>query len=160
MITPEKVKELFDYRDGALFWKKADRARKMGVRAGSGDKYRRITIMKTPYMESHLVWLYHHGKLPKNQIDHINGVTDDNRVENLRECNQSENNQNRIPPKNNKSGQMGAHWSSHKKRWCARIQVNGKRVHLGYFRELQDAVTAYENGKILYHKFQPVVRKQ
>ena len=160
MITQEKVKELFDYRDGALFWKKADRSRKMGVRAGSGDTYRRITIMKTPYQESHLVWLYHYGVLPKDQIDHINGIADDNRIENLRECDQSENNQNRVTPKNNKSGQVGVQWCKQKQRWWVRIQTNGKRVHLGYFKELQDAVAAYEIGKVTYHKFQPVVRKQ
>ena len=42
-----------------------------------------------------VVWVLNHGVFPV-MIDHMNGNPKDNRIENLRECNQSENDQNRV----------------------------------------------------------------
>jgi len=45
----------------------------------------------------HIAWALVYGRFPK-QIDHLNGIKTDNRLENLREVNQSENDQNRLMP--------------------------------------------------------------
>ena len=45
----------------------------------------------------HIVWVWHKGYWP-TQLDHINGDVADNRIENLREVTQSENNLNREYP--------------------------------------------------------------
>ena len=45
----------------------------------------------------HIAWALVFGRFPK-QIDHLNGIKTDNRLENLREVNQSENDQNRLMP--------------------------------------------------------------
>ena len=45
----------------------------------------------------HIAWALVYGRFPR-QIDHINGIKTDNRLENLREVNQSENDQNRLMP--------------------------------------------------------------
>ena len=42
-----------------------------------------------------IVWTLVNGRMPK-QIDHINGDPKDNRIENLREVSQSENDENRV----------------------------------------------------------------
>ena len=56
-----------------------------GKKAGSfaTKGYRVVVINKKTYKEHRLVWLYHYGHMPKDQIDHINRIRDDNRIENL-----------------------------------------------------------------------------
>ena len=44
-----------------------------------------------------MAWALVYGRFPR-QIDHLNGIKTDNRLENLREVNQSENDQNRLMP--------------------------------------------------------------
>jgi hypothetical protein len=81
------------------------------------------------------------------EVDHINGVTLDNRRENLRVCSHSQNMHNRrLRQKNNKSGYKGVHWLARTKRWVAEIRVNGKSRHLGYFTEKTDAARAYDTA--------------
>ena len=46
----------------------------------------------------HAVWAVCKGCFPEQQIDHINGNKHDNRIENLREVSQSENNMNMLYP--------------------------------------------------------------
>ena len=46
----------------------------------------------------HVVWAVCKGRWPEQQIDHVNGDKRDNRIENLREVNGSENNLNMLHP--------------------------------------------------------------
>lgn len=50
------------------------------------------------------------GDWPKDQLDHINGVRDDNRIENLREVTSQQNNFNRKPNSNSTSNYKGVSW--------------------------------------------------
>ena len=43
------------------------------------------------------------------------------------------------------SGHKHITWHQRKSKWCATIPVNGKRVHLGYFDTVEDAVYAQTN---------------
>lgn len=76
------------YKDGELYWKAAPKgSHGVGSRAGYKvpNGYRRITINKVKAYEHRFIWEYFNGKIPEGmQIDHINGVRDDNRIENLR----------------------------------------------------------------------------
>jgi len=86
------------------------------------------------------------GLLPGLVTDHINGDGLDNRRENLRACTHRENLSNRRVALNNTSGTPGVGFDSSKrgsKQWRARIKVNGRRHHLGWFRLKEDAVKAY-----------------
>lgn len=56
---------------------------------------RQLRIASGFYYSSRLAWLYMTGSWPKDQIDHINRIKDDDRWENLREANQSQNSYNR-----------------------------------------------------------------
>lgn len=44
------------------------------------------------------------------------------------------------PPKNNTSGYKGVYFDSLKGKYVAYIGIHGKRIHLGYFSKLDDAV--------------------
>ena len=68
-----------------------------------------------------------------NQIDHINNIKDDNRLENLRWVNSSQNNRNRKKLVNCSSQYQGVCWDKRDKKWVAKIRINGKLKHLGLF---------------------------
>ena len=83
-------------------------------------------------------------------IDHINGVKTDNRLCNLREATISQNNMNRGLQSNNSSGSTGVDKIKNG-RWRARINVNKKEIHLGYFIEKSDALKAFGDAQKKYH---------
>lgn len=85
------------------------------------------------------------------EVDHINGDGLDNRKLNLRNCSNQQNQCNRrLPHKNNKLGIKGVRWNKNAKKFHAKIQVNGKTIHLGYFNVLGDADSAYRKAEEKY----------
>lgn len=78
-------------------------------------------------------------------VDHINGNTLDNRKNNLRKVDCQKNNMNQNLSKNNTSGHKGVHWHKGVNKWIANIGLNGKLLHLGYFENFDDAVSARES---------------
>ena len=82
------------------------------------------------------------------QTDHINGDTLDNRKQNLRICTAAENQRNRGPTKNNKSGFKGVRWHIRDKKWCAAIRHEGINIHIGYFKDKEEAASAYDKKAI------------
>jgi len=140
-----EVIDLFDYRDGALFWRK-DRGSnaKAGNRAGRLLKtgYRSIHISGRRYQEHRLVFLWHHGFMP-SQIDHVNGDKCDNRIENLREADHSRNQMNTSDRKNS-TGYRGVRFVERTGRWAARIYKNGREIRIGTFDTPEEASAAYK----------------
>lgn len=78
------------------------------------------------------------------EIDHIDGNKLNNQKSNLRVCSSSQNSMNRGKQKNNLSGYKGVSWYKNLKKWRASIQIQGKKIHLGYFEKIKDAETAYD----------------
>lgn len=78
------------------------------------------------------------------EVDHINGNSLDNRVENLRVVTHQQNvwNIRKIPK--NKSGYRGVSYLSRKRKWQATICHKGKTVFLGYFDDKESAARAYD----------------
>lgn len=85
----------------------------------------------------------------KMDIDHINGNKLDNRRKNLRLCSRRENLRNQKMHKDNRSGYKGVTY--HQNMWRARICVNYKRIELGCYKKIEDAVKAYNEAAIKYH---------
>jgi hypothetical protein len=82
-------------------------------------------------------------------IDHINGNPLDNRKSNLRLATRSQNMINSRVYESNTSGQRGV--TRHGSGWVARIQLQGKRKHLGYFQSFEEACSAYKDASTLLH---------
>lgn len=49
--------------------------------------------------------------------------------------------------RNNTSGYIGVNWSKEKNKWHAKIGLNGRRIHIGYFEEITDAAKMYAKWK-------------
>lgn len=136
----------YDPDTGVFTWKKEWKGKKVGDEAGFVDVhgYRNIVFNGQTYKAHRLAWFITHGKWPKDQIDHINQVKDDNRLCNLRECNHQENAWNRKKQSNNTSGMKGVTWDAKNKRWKAQIRDHGVPVYLGSFKNKVDAGFAYQ----------------
>lgn len=157
-ITQEFLQRRLDYdaETGVLKWKPVDHANSLGgaevwnkkfagKRAGwvSGNRgYRAVAFNNRCYPEHRIIWLHVYGRWPEGDVDHINCVKGDNRLENLREASRSENSANRPPPKSNKSGVKGVHFDKGRQKWMAYIKKNWKRHHLGRFDTMEEAIAA------------------
>lgn len=86
--------------------------------------------------------MFHHGYLP-GEIDHINNIKMDNRIENLREADRSRNCMNKNITKSNKTGFKGVSWFKKSKKYRAQIQINGKPKHLGLYNCPKEAHLSY-----------------
>ena len=118
---------------GHLYWSRRDRNRKMGFPIGCYDKdgYKTMNIMRKTMFTHHVVWFIHHREWPSNQIDHINGVLDDNRIGNLRLVTQCQNQRNR---NTHRAGRrLFTTYSKVCKKWAAQVPEDGKQTHVGYY---------------------------
>ena len=112
MLTQEALKEEFDYRDGKLFRKIKRPNSQIGKEAGTPAEVREGIFYKynwfkgTFYRTHRLIYMWHHGFMPKI-IDHIDGDTLNNNIENLRSVTLGQNRQNSKINKNNKTGHKG-----------------------------------------------------
>ena len=143
LISQKQLKDYLEYReDGHLY-----RLVRTSNRINVGDRFGNYTpygyivgrVFGVSVFEHRLVFLYHTGYLP-SEVDHINGVRDDNRIENLRGVSRAQNQYNRKPNKRCKSVYKGVDYKNGK--WRARI--GGE--HLGYFSDEIEAAKAYDNA--------------
>lgn len=115
------------------------------------DGYVCINVSGKIHLAHRLAWLYVHGEFPENVIDHINRVTGDNSLKNLRACTRSENMRNTGKRCSNTSGFKGVHWSKCANKWQAKIGCRGKTLHLGLFHHKKDAAIAYDKKALELH---------
>lgn len=155
MLTQEELMELLNYNEytGVFTWIKRTANRiKVGDVAGSttAKGYLCIMIKGVSYRNHNLAWLYVKGNMPKEILDHIDGDKKNNLISNLRDVSQSENTRNAKINKLNKSGTSGVYFNKINRTWMARISVNNNRIHLGSFKDKEDAINARKNAEYKY----------
>lgn len=120
------------------------------------NSYKAVRIVfknKTIDLRLHrLVWLLYYKNWPKKEIDHINGIKFDNRVENLREISHSSNqhNSNKIKS-DNTSGVMGVRKGKNGYGWQANINFKRKAAYLGQYKTKKEAESVYFAAKTVVH---------
>lgn len=115
--------------------------------------YRLISIQSIPFRAHVLAWIYAHGVRPRGVIDHVNGEPDDNRISNLRDVSFLINRQNqRSPRSGTTSGLQGVCWDSRRKKFRARLKVDGVVKSYGSYDTPEAAQAAYVDAKRKFHE--------
>ena len=160
MLTQKELKEILHYDPdtGVFTWLvDTDRYLCKGKIAGyvqsfkhTKTEYRMIHISGKPYGAHRLVWIYLYGKLPNNEIDHIDGDGLNNAISNLRDVSKGINQKNRKLNSNNSSGYVGIWFVKKTKKWVAELKDKGKKHHIGTFANKQDAIDARKEAEKKY----------
>ena len=163
MPSQQELQEEFDYRDGDFYWKKKKRGVKVGSKAGTintdkrtGKQYIKVGFKRKFYYIHRLIWAWHGYFLEPNQeIDHIDGNSFNNCIENLRAATPKQNQENRkSAQKNSKTDVKGV--CLHKKtgKWESQIQYNGKVIR-SYHENIEDAIAARIAAEKKYYTHAP-----
>jgi len=151
-LTQSDLKYLLHYNKlTGLFTRNVSRNFKHRVGDVAGTIHRKgyinIRLSGITYQAHRLAFLWVLGSIPI-QVDHKNQIRSDNRWTNLRNANSQLNSKNRSLAKNNTSGCVGVNYLKTNSCWAARIGNSGKRVFLGNFKKLEDAIFARKNAEI------------
>lgn len=141
-ITQEILHDLFDYKDGNLYWKEDRGIRiKAGDRAGTKtgrDGHNHVRICYSQYSVARLIFLYFNGYLPENRLTRTRKVKG-TRIENLEEASFSCVQSKQEMRKDNKSGIKGINYSKKDKKWRVVIGFNYKAKTIGTVNDFLEA---------------------
>lgn len=145
----------YDPETGKLTWKKSP---KHGINVGDevgwidAKGYRRFKLFGMNWSAHRYIWLWMVGYIDDSiQIDHVNGIKDDNRWCNIRAATATQNAQNKSIQKSNTTGVKGVCLRPNGK-FRARIVVEGVRKSLGDYDTLADAEKVLILAREIYHK--------
>lgn len=154
MIDSIKRALTYDPATGHFVWaEKVASKVVVGRRAGrlTPSGYRRVKIYGREFAEHRLAWLFVYGVEPPNEVDHVNGVRNDNRIFNLRLATRTENGRNVGPRPNNTLGLKGVYWNKERGKFQAQITVDGRNLYLGRFLTAKAAAAAYDHAAVEHH---------
>ena len=159
--SQEELQRLFEYvpSTGELIWKVRDdvgpewNTRYAGTPAlntKSWKGYLYGTLSGKSVRAHRVIWKLIYGQEP-NKIDHINGVRDDNRKDNLRSISTAENQKNTKKRSDNTSGITGVTFDKRRNNYRVYINVNRKQIHIGYFKSLDEAIEARKAAEVKFN---------
>jgi hypothetical protein len=156
MLTQEYLQQNFMYREDGVFVRKKTGA-VVTCNPTKHHRYLRVCIDGKPQALHRMIFLYHHGYLPK-VTDHIDGNRLNNRIENLRDVSQSQNCLNSkhratstSPYKNVYLQKYANHQPHWKQNWVVSITVNRSRKYIGSFEDVELADLVATEARDLYH---------
>lgn len=146
MLTADRLRQVlrYDADTGEFVWiaRTSNRIR-IGDVAGRPHNrgYTMIGVDGGLYLAHRLAWLWMTGGWPQKQVDHINGVRDDNRWRNLREATTVQNAGNSRRHRDKRAGAKGVYRTSGGL-WQARIG----HKYLGTRETHDEAQALYEQA--------------
>lgn len=174
LLTQEYVKELFDYKDGYLYWKVSkcyNGKSKVGDKAGwscetHSGRRNFVRLKGKTFIAARLIFFMHYNWWPE-MVDHEDRDCLNDKIENLRAANGCQNAANVKKKDNTTSKYMGVHFALkttkrklkttgeiktwvHPK-WVAQISHNNERISLGNYKNEIEAALAYNKGAVKYH---------
>lgn len=150
-LTRDLLNEVFEYNGEILYWKISTNGHKVGQIAGSTySGYCCVKFNGKLYKAHRLIYLMVYGELPEF-IDHIDGNSLNNKIDNLRPATKAENGFNRKINSNNTSGHKGVGWDKQSGKWKARCWVNKKMHTIGLFATIEEAADAIKSARIKLH---------
>ena len=153
MITQEELKKLFNYDpETGVLYRSIDSGMggrfKKGSPVGSKSHGYLTTRVNNKLLRVHrIIWKLLYNEEPE-QIDHINGIRDDNRLCNLRPATNQLNSMNKAMRYDNTSGINGIRFQDNA--WRADIRVNGKARYLGRYKTKEEAIKARKEAEVKY----------
>ena len=163
ILTQEDVNELFEYRDGELYWKidiytgKNNSVHKIKI----GDKAGCIAYIKHKtreyptkcikyqnkrYITARIIFLMFNGYLPECVV-YKDGNKLNTRIDNLIEANCSQIQYRRVT----KTKYKGVAFYKYTNKYISQIRKNHKLVNLGYYGTPEEAHKAYLEAKEKYY---------
>lgn len=148
-INVEKLRKDFCLVDGVLFKNKGDT--KNPAKLYTDKKgYLSVSWSGSKYQAHRLIWSLHHGKDLQHQIDHIDGNTSNNAIDNLRDVTPRVNCGNK---RIHREGKLTGAGKQHGRGYPVSIRILGSCISIGvYFTELE-AHEAYKKATELEEFF-------
>ena len=154
-VTQERLKEVLSYDpDTGIFTWLVDS--RNGCKAGDiagcteGHGYIAIGVNRIIYKAHRIAFLYMTGAFPKDHVDHINGIKDDNRWLNLRDVTPADNQKNAKKRIDNTSGVTGVYWDKKRNKLKVQIRAGGEQLHLGSFDDFFEACCIRKSAEVRY----------
>ena len=151
--NPDRPAESFSAARSYKHWLTRFSGKGAGAVTGSGYLRAETTIGGRRYFQyNHRIALYLSGiVIPSGLcVDHIDGDPSNNRLDNLRVVTHQNNAKNQKTPSNNTSGVIGVIWVKGVGKWRARVMVEGKLLHLGYYEDKDEAIRVRKEAEVKY----------
>ena len=152
-LSKEFLCNLFDYRDGEIYYKISRSRNKAGSKAGAYRKHDnayQVTINGKHYLIHRIVFMMHHGYFPE-MIDHIDGNRANNKIENLREATHSQNAHNAKLRCDSAIGKKNIRYIKRDSLWRVDVQVNKNRIYCGSYKDLELAELVAMEARNKFH---------
>jgi len=171
-IPVDVIREIFEYKQGKLFWKERPLEHFNSVRAQgvfnarfAGKEAGTPLCPKKEYLISQIsyrgekhslllhiaTWVVVYNTYPCTDIDHLDGNGLNNEISNLSDSGELMNMRNKRLYKNNSSGLCGVSWYKRYNKWIAQGGVNKDKINLGYFESLFEAACVRKSWELTYN---------